>query len=227
MQMSKEFLERTDLAGNIIYISKTGEVLNMEQVQEKNKDVVATMTFPAEQLIEMFKDHTMTEDQVEQLISNYDYSDLIESATNDIDWNDKVTDVLGDIDLEDYVSTSRLVDEVIQSIDYSDIASEVKGYLDPVDANELANELLSSFNYNETCQTGKLFISAVEDIIAGYIAKSSKVLSQFDSNQNQIIDGVEVINRSFSIKEIVETLNTLNYTEYNKNLLITSLALIK
>jgi hypothetical protein len=53
------------------------------------------------------------------------------------------------------------------------------------------------------------------------------VLSQFDSNQNQIIDGVEVINRSFSIKEIVETLNTLNYTEYNKNLLITSLALIK
>jgi hypothetical protein len=225
--MTQEFLERTDTAGNIIYTSKTGERLNMEPVQEKNKDVVATMTFPAEQLIEMFKDHTMTEDQVEKLISNYDYSDLIESATNDIDWNDKVTDVLSDIDLEDYVSTSRLVDEVIESIDYRDIASEVKGYLDPVDANELANELLSSFNYNETCQTGKLFISAVEDIIAGYIVKTSKVIDQLDDNKNRIVDGVEVINRSFTIKEIVETLNALNYTEYNKNMLITSLALIK
>jgi hypothetical protein len=42
-----------------------------------------------------------------------------------------------------------------------------------------------------------------------------------------VVDGVDVTNRSFTIKEIVETLNALNYTEYNKNMLITSLALIK
>ena len=225
--MTQEFLERTDTAGNVIYTSKTGERLNMEPVQEKNKDVVATMTFPAEQLMQMINGSSLLSDIVVEAIENYDLSSLAESVSEEIDWNDKVTDVLDSIDLEDYVKTANIVNEVLESLDYTDIAREVKDYLDPVDANELANDLLSSFNYNETCQTGKLFISAVEDIIAGYIAKSSKILNQFDADQNQTIDGVEVINRSFTIKEIVETLNALNYTEYNKNMLITSLALIK
>jgi hypothetical protein len=225
--MTQEFLERTDTAGNIIYTSKTGERLNMEPVQEKNKDVVATMTFPAEQLMQMINGSSLLSDIVVEAIENYDLSNLAESVSEEIDWNDKVTDVLGDIDLEDYIRTQSIVDSVMESIDYTDIAREVKDYLDPVDANELANELLSSFNYNETCQTGKLFISAVEDIIAGYIVKTSKVIDQLDDNKNRIVDGVEVINRSFTIKEIVETLNSLNYTEYNKNMLITSLALIK
>jgi len=225
--MTQEFLERTDTAGNIIYTSKTGERLNMEPVQEKNKDVVATMTFPAEQLMQMINGSSLLSDIVVEAIENYDLSNLAESVSEEIDWNDKVTDVLDNIDLEDYVKTANIANEVLESLDYTDIAREVKDYLDPVDANELANELLSSFNYNETCQTGKLFISAVEDIIAGYIVKTSKVIDQLDDNKNRIVDGVEVINRSFTIKEIVETLNTLNYTEYNKNLLITSLALIK
>jgi hypothetical protein len=225
--MTQEFLERTDTAGNIIYTSKTGERLNMEPVQEKNKDVVATMTFPAEQLMQMINGSSLLSDIVVEAIENYDLSNLAESVSEEIDWNDKVTDVLDNIDLEDYVKTANIANEVLESLDYTDIAREVKDYLDPVDANELANELLSSFNYNETCQTGKLFISAVEDIIAGYIVKTSKVIDQLDDNKNRIVDGVEVINRSFTIKEIVETLSSLNYTEYNKNMLITSLALIK
>jgi hypothetical protein len=225
--MTQEFLERTDMAGNIIYTSKTGERLNMEPVQEKNKDVVATMTFPAEQLMQMINGSSLLSDIVVEAIENYDLSNLAELVSEEIDWTDKVTDVLDSIDLEDYVKTANIANEVLESLDYTDIAREVKDYLDPVDANELANELLSSFNYNETCQTGKLFISAVEDIIAGYIVKTSKVIDQLDDNKNRIVDGVEVINRSFTIKEIVETLNSLNYTEYNKNMLITSLALIK
>jgi hypothetical protein len=225
--MTQEFLEKTEAAGNVIYTSKTGEKLNMEPVVTKSKDIVATMTFPVEQLMQMINSSSLLSDIVVEAIENYDLSNLAESVSEEIDWNDKVTDVLDSIDLEDYVKTANIVNEVLESLDYTDIAREVKDYLDPVDANELANDLLSSFNYNETCQTGKLFISAVEDIIAGYIAKSSKILNQFDADQNQTIDGVEVINRSFTIKEIVETLNALNYTEYNKNMLITSLALIK
>jgi hypothetical protein len=215
--MTQEFLEKTDTAGNIIYTSKTGEKLNMEPVQEKNKDVVATMTFPAEQLIEMFKDYTMTEDQVEELITGYDYDNVIESAIENIDWNDKVTDVLGDIDLEDYISTSSIVDSVMEAVDYGDIANEVKQHMDEPDAESMARDLLSQFSYESPCNTGQLFIQSVESIIEGYMKKQSVT----------IVDGVEVINRSFSIKEIVETLNSLNYTEYNKNMIITSLALIK
>lgn len=71
-----EYLERTEVAGNYIN-TQTGEN-KMETA--KVKDVVATMTFPSEQLIEMFKDYTMTDDQVEQIIQNYDFEDVIESG---------------------------------------------------------------------------------------------------------------------------------------------------
>jgi hypothetical protein len=106
---------------------------------------------------------------------------------------------------------------VIENFSYRDIAAEVKDHLDEPDAIALAEELLTSFNYDSPCHTGSLYIKSVEAIIEGYMKKQSVT----------IVDGVEVINRSFSIKEIVETLNSLNYTEYNKNMIITSLALIK
>jgi hypothetical protein len=215
--MTQEFLERTDTAGNIIYTSKTGEKINMEPVQEKNKDVVATMTFPAEQLIEMFKDYTMTGEQVEELIAGYDFEDVIESGLSNHDWNDEVEGVLNNLDLEDYLDMDSITTSVIENFSYRDIAAEVKDHLDEPDAIALAEELLTSFNYDSPCHTGSLYIKSVESIIEGYMKKQSVT----------IVDGVEVINRSFSIKEIVETLNSLNYTEYNKNMIITSLALIK
>jgi len=210
--MTQEFLERTDTAGNIIYTTKTGEKINMEPVETKNKDVVATMTFPAEQLIEMFKDYTMTEDQVEELIGNYDYDSVIESAIDNVDWNDKVTDVLGDIDITDYFSTTSIVDEVTESLDYSDIAREVKDHLDPVDAMSLAEELLTSFDYSSPCHVGSLFIKSVESIIEGYMKKQTNVIPEV-----AIAEDNQVVLRSFTISEIVQVLDSLQYTEYNKN----------
>jgi hypothetical protein len=218
--MTQEFLEKTDTAGNVIYTSKTGEKLNMEPVQTKNKDVVATMTFPAEQLIEMFKDYTMTEDQVEELISNYDYDNVIESAISDIDWNDKVTDVLSDIMVEDYLDMDNISNTVIENIDYHDIAREVKDHLDPVDAMSLAEELLSSFDYTSPCHVGDLFIKSVESIIEGYMKKQTEGIVQPITVQ----DNVQVL-RSFTILEINEVLDALQYTEYNKSRILTSLSL--
>ena len=217
--MTQEFLERTDTAGNIIYTSKTGEKLNMETTPEKNKDVVATMTFPAEQLIEMFKDYTMTEDQVEELIAGYDYDNVIESAINDIDWNDKVTDVLSDIDLEDYFSTTSIVDEVTENLDYSDIAREVKDHLDPVDAMSLAEELLTSFDYSSPCHVGSLFIKSVESIIEGYMKKQTNAIPEVTTTE-----GNQIVLRSFTMKEIIEVLDGLQYTEYSKNRVVARLA---
>ena len=215
--MTQEFLERTDTAGNIIYTSKTGERLNMEPVQEKNKDVVATMTFPAEQLMQMINGSSLLSDIVVEAIENYDLSSLAESVSEEIDWDDKVTDVLSSIDLEDYVKTENITNEVLELLDYRDIAREVVDYMETPDATSMADELLNAFSYANPCHTGSLFIKSVEQIIEGYMKKQTVT----------VVDGVEVINRSFTIKEIVETLNTLNYTEYNKNMLITSLALIK
>jgi hypothetical protein len=217
--MTQEFLERTDTAGNIIYTSKTGEKINMEPVETKNKDVVATMTFPAEQLIEMFKDYTMTEDQVEELIGNYDYDSVIESAIDNVDWNDKVTDVLSDIMVEDYLDMDTIKDNVTESLDYSDIAREVKDYLDPVDAMSLAEELLTSFDYSSPCHVGSLYIKSVESIIEGYMKKQTNAIPEVTTTEDN-----QIVLRSFTMKEIIEVLDGLQYTEYNKNRVLARLA---
>jgi hypothetical protein len=217
--MTQEFLERTDTAGNIIYTSKTGEKINMEPVETKTKDVVATMTFPSEQLIEMFKDYTMTEDQVEELISNYDYDNVIESAISDIDWNDKVTDVLSDIMVEDYLDMDNISNTVNENLDYSDIAREVKDHLDPVDAMSLAEELLTSFDYSSPCHVGSLYIKSVESIIEGYMKKQTNAIPEVTTTEDN-----QIVLRSFTMKEIIEVLDGLQYTEYNKNRVLARLA---
>ena len=217
--MTQEFLERTDTAGNILYTTKTGEKINMEPVETKNKDVVATMTFPSEQLIEMFKDYTMTEDQVEELISNYDFDSVIESAVGEIDWNDKVTDVLNDIMVEDYLDMDNITNTVTESLDYSDIAREVKDYLDPVDAMSLAEELLTSFDYSSPCHVGSLYIKSVESIIEGYMKKQTNAIPEVTTTEDN-----QIVLRSFTMKEIIEVLDSLQYTEYNKNRVLARLA---
>jgi hypothetical protein len=210
--MTQEFIERTDAAGNQIYTTKTGEKTNMETPQVKNKDVVATMTFPSEQLIEMFKDYTMTEDKVEELIAGYDFEDVIESGLSNHDWNDEVENVLNSINVEDYLDMDMLSTNVIESLDYNDIAREVKDYLDPVDAMSLAEELLTSFDYSSPCHVGSLFIKSVESIIEGYMKKQTNIIPEVVIAENN-----DVVLRSFSIKEIKEVLDSLQYTEYNKN----------
>ena len=207
-----EYLERTEVAGNYIN-TQTGEN-KMETA--KAKDVVATMSFPAEQLIEMFKDYTMTDDQVEQIIQNYDFEDVIESGLSNHDWNDEVEGVLNSIDLEDYLD----MDTIAENLDYKDIAREVGNYLDEPDAIALADELLTSFNYDAPCHTGSLYIKSVEAIIEGYMKKQTEGIVQ-----PTVIEENKVVLRSYTIQEINEVLDSLQYTEYNKSRILTSLSL--
>lgn len=211
-----EYLERTEVAGN--YINTPIGENKMET--PKVKDVVATMTFPSEQLIEMFKDYTMTGEAVEELIAGYDFEDVIESALSNHDWNDEVEGVLNNIDLEDYLDMDTITTNVIENFSYRDIAAEVKEHLDEPDAVALADELLTSFNYDSPCYTGKLFIKSVEDIIEGYMKKQTEGIVQ-----PTVIEEEKVVLRSFSILEISEVLDALQYTEYNKSRILTSLSL--
>lgn len=207
-----EYLERTEIAGN--YINTPIGENKMET--PKVKDVVATMTFPSEQLIEMFKDYTMTDDQVEQIIQNYDFEDVIESGLSNHDWNDEVENVLNSIDLEDYLD----MDTIASNLDHKDIAREVANHLDEPDAMALADELLSSFNYDSPCHVGSLYIKSVEAIIEGYMKKQTEGIVQ-----PTVIEEEKVMLRSFSILEISEVLDALQYTEYNKSRILTSLSL--
>jgi hypothetical protein len=207
-----EYLERTEVAGN--YINTPIGENKMEA--PKVKDVVATMTFPSEQLIEMFKDYTITDDQVEQIIQNYDFEDVIESGLSNHDWNDEVEGVLNSIDLEDYLD----MDTIAENLDYKDIAREVGNYLDEPDAIALADELLTSFNYDSPCHTGSLYIKSVEAIIEGYMKKQTEGIVQptvIEENKEVII--------TYTVKEINEVLEALQYTEYNKSRILTALSL--
>jgi hypothetical protein len=207
-----EFLERTEIPGNY-----TNPTIGENKVEAaKVKDVVATMTFPSEQLIEMFKDYTMTDDQVEQIIQNYDFEDVIESGLSNHDWNDEVEGVLNSIDLEDYLD----MDTIAENLDYKDIAREVGNYLDEPDAIALADELLTSFNYDSPCHTGSLYIKSVEAIIEGYMKKQTEGIVQptvIEENKEVII--------TYTVKEINEVLEALQYTEYNKSRILTALSL--
>jgi len=211
-----EYLERTEIPGN--YTNPTIGENKMEAA--KVKDVVATMTFPSEQLIEMFKDYTMTGEQVEELIAGYDFEDVIESGLSNHDWNDEVENVLNSIDLEDYLDMDTITTNVIENFSYRDIAAEVKEHLDEPDAVALAEELLTSFNYDSPCHTGSLYIKSVEAIIEGYMKKQTEGIVQ-----PTVIEEEKVVLRSFSILEISEVLDALQYTEYNKSRILTSLAL--
>ena len=211
-----EYLERTETAGN--YINTPIGENKMET--PKVKDVVATMTFPSEQLIEMFKDYTMTGEAVEELIAGYDFEDVIESGLSNHDWNDEVENVLNSIDLEDYLDMDTITTNVIENFSYRDIAAEVKEHLDEPDAVALAEELLTSFNYDSPCHTGSLYIKSVEAIIEGYMKKQTEGIVQ-----PTVIEEEKVVLRSFSMNEISEVLDALQYTEYNKNRILTSLSL--
>jgi hypothetical protein len=230
----KEFLERTDSAGNQIYTTKTGEVImqnetltterNIREVEiipdPKSNLIIAEMCFPKDQLMEMLNAACVTKDQVEEMIEEHDMTDCVESLIGDIDWEDKVTDVLSAIDIEDYMEMSTFTDSVLESLDYRDIASNVKEYIEEPDAESMASSLLTSFNYEAPCYTGQLYIKSVESIIEGYMKKQTEVVVQ----PTVIVDDVVRL-RAFTIQEINEVLDALQYTEYNKSRILTSLSL--
>lgn len=230
----KEFLERTDSAGNQIYTTKTGEIVmqnetltteavfpQIETIPDPVSNlIVAEMCFPKDQLMMMLNEACVTKEQVEEMIEEHDMTDCVESLIGDIDWQDKVTDVLSAIDIEDYIEMSTFTDSVMESIDYRDVASNVKEYIEEPDAESMARDLLTSFNYNSQCHTAQLFVKAVEEIIEGYMKKQTEGVIQ----PTVIVDDVVRL-RSFTIQEINEVLDALQYTEYNKSRILTSLSL--
>ena len=230
----KEFLERTDSAGNLIYTTKTGEktmypdeVIAQSSVKEvevipdpKSNLIIAEMCFPKDQLMMMLNETCVTKEQVEEMIEEHDMTDCVESLIGDIDWEDKVTDVLSAIDIEDYMEMSTFTDSVLESLDYRDIASNVKEYIEEPDAESMARNLLETFNYESPCHTGQLYIKSVEEIIEGYMKKQTEGVVQ----PTVIVDDVVRL-RAFTIQEINEVLDALQYTEYNKSRILTSLSL--
>jgi hypothetical protein len=65
-----------------------------------------------------------------------------------------------------------------------------------------------------------LFVKSVETIIEGFMKKQTESIVQPTVIENDVVKL-----RSFTIQEINEVLDALQYTEYNKSRILTSLSL--
>lgn len=113
-------------------------------------------------------------DTVESIIDDHNFNDELESAIDDYDFDDKISSALDNYDFSDTIESA---------LDIDDIASKVKDYIDTPDANEMAYDLLTSFNIDNNCKTGELFVNAVEIIIERYNYK----LKQIDIHNHPIV----------------------------------------
>ena len=104
-------------------------------------------------------------------INNFDFDDKLESAINDYDFSDAIDKY----DFDDKVSSALddydFSDAIDSAIDIDDLAGKVKEYIDTPNPNDMAYDLLKSFNIDNNCKTGELFVDVVEIIIAKYNEK--------------------------------------------------------
>lgn len=188
----KEFLERNDGHGSFLYITKTGEVINMEtshqttggsntmenigitNIVPKSNDIVATMSFPMEQMIEMFDKYSLTKEQVEEMIEDHDLTDCVETIISDYDYESIISN---NINMDD------IVDAINKKIDIENIAEQVFDTFDidnyedaiinmtslnvdiPDEVNDTINSLIDQYSPSSTCGTAKSVANAIIDTV--------------------------------------------------------------
>lgn len=192
----KEFLERTDNAGNYLYTTKTGETINMETLiiaeekdmsntgTVKSKDIVATMTFPIEQMKMMF-DGSFLMDQI-------DMPDLADNVISEIDMDTLVESVVDNIDM------SGLANKVVDDIDMSDLVSKV---LEDMDMDDLSEKVFEEFD-----------IDKYENEILGMIKDNSDMSDEISDEITNLVEQYSVTNGCSLSKSIANCIiDTIRY----------------
>lgn len=126
------------------------------------------------------------DDTLENAIDNYDFDDKFENAIDVYDFDDKFKSVMDDYDID------RKVEEAISS------------YENEIDYEEVAFNLLTSFNINGTCKTGLVFMKSVESIIEKYLEKSKE-------NTITPSQDIDPYNVAFTLREIQQVMAQMNY----------------
>lgn len=159
-----EYLERTDISGNTININKQEKEME-EQVTKVADD--NSITIPVKITID---------DIVQRMFKD---GDLITLVVEDNEFDKAVSNIISD-NAEEYISDwvssngsdiaesvgDYIGEYVSQNIDLSDLASDVRDYLDVDDiASTAIHNQLEQYNPGNGCQTAKLAAKAIIDTI--------------------------------------------------------------
>lgn len=153
------------------------ETLKNDSVKQETVTVIApfevitkTLDAMVEEKINDYCNYNL-DDKLESAIDNYDFDDKLSSAISDYDFSDAIDKY----DFDDKVSSALddydFSDAIDSAIDIDDLAGKVKEYIDTPNPNDMAYDLLKSFNIDNNCKTGELFVDVVEIIIAKYNEK--------------------------------------------------------
>lgn len=181
--MEKEFIERTDVAGNFVYTTKTGEIITNQKTEENtamSNIENADMSFkPSPHLIPV---PVETMEAFFALVNNRvqgSINDLVKNALNSADLIDSInrSDLIEKIDIEDI--TGEIVDIIRMNynpdefIDMDDIVRHVKSEFEGDDLIDLDDQLetkldeytsvVKDYNrgYDSLCSLGRSAYSAI------------------------------------------------------------------
>jgi hypothetical protein len=239
--MEKEFIERTDIAGNFVYTTKTGEVITNQKTEESipmNNIDNADMSFkPSPHLIPV---PVETMEAFFNLVNNRvqgSINDLVKNALDKSKLVDSIdrSDLIEKIDIEDL--TSDIVDIIRMNynadefIDMDDVVRHVKSEFEGDDIIDLDSQLETKLDeyhsvmkdrgYEYLCSLGR---SAYNAITATFNTEefSEVVIAVV---REAIINGtitiekpVIAINQSqemtFTLDDVRKVMTELQYGEY-------------
>lgn len=200
----KEFIERTDVAGNQIYTSKTGETMSNIQNTNVTKQITASITIPDTQIKTIIDDfinsdeiNSLIDDRIEHTVD----VPFIENIIDNIDLGDTVSNVISnEIDLTNHIDMSDLASLVIDQMSGSFISEE-------------AESLLSSFVYENPCTLGETFIAVVERVIEGYLKKIN--ISASDIREEKLFKSAKL-----DINETIEIIKSLGFSHDHSDMIV-------
>jgi uncharacterized membrane protein YheB (UPF0754 family) len=215
--MTQEFLERTDVAGNIIYTTKTGETVKndnqKENVVKNNNHFVATVALDTEAIMNHLCDSDRFYTAVSATMFEASNQQSMQKVMEDF-IAEKAEEVVNFVVDSDYIQNSidstfieSVVDEdyIRFNGDYlkqdiiSDLASELEDAV-----GEANKRLLDSYNVDTPCDIGIVFRKAVIDTIHWFMDTEGKHISRTIN--------VKDSTRVYTLEEIQQIMTNMGYS---------------
>jgi hypothetical protein len=215
--MAQEFLERTDVAGNIIYTTKTGETVKndnpKENVVKDNNHFVATVALDTEAIMNHLCDSERFYTAVSGTVFEASNQQAMKVVMEDF-IAEKAEEVINEIVDSDYIQNSidssfveSVVDEyyILHNGDSlrQDIISDLSSGLED-SVGETNKRLLDSYNVDSPCDIGIVFRKAVVDTIHWFMDTEGKHISRTIN--------VKDSTRVYTLEEIQQIMTNMGYS---------------
>lgn len=239
--MEKEFIERTDVAGNFVYTTKTGEVITSQKTEENiqmNNIDNADMSFKSSPHLIPVPVETM--EAFFNLVNNRvqgSINDLVKNALDKSNLVDSIdrSDLIEKIDIEDL--TSDIIDIIRMNynadefIDMDEVVRHVRSEFEGDELIDIDSQLESKLDeyysvmqdrgYDGLCSLGRSAYNAIsstfesEDFYNTIVSTVSKAIENGDI---VITKPTTVVNQNqemtFTVDDVRKVMTDLQYGEY-------------